>query len=580
MDKVFWNQVPEELKAIPQWLTWAWREGKDGLPTKPPIDASTGLPTDKTDPKNWLTFKEAERRSKNCTDGSIAGPGFYLNGNGLVAVDVDNCVNGSTITPWAAGILKRLNSYSEYTPSGNGLRVWVKSSLEITGRKRKRPKHKDDIELYAKGGYCTVTGFHIEGTPTTIEDRDEEIRGLYEEVFGGNGKPLQQKNEPSSCSLSDEEVIKKATTARNGDKFRRLWNGDTSDYVSPSEADEALCCLLAFWVGNDPARINALFRKSGLYRTKWDRHNYAARTIQKAISLTTETYLSSPTGQRGNITEHFRMWLHECYGTFNIEQIYKDLGITNLKEKNLIRVNLSREVERGTIERGQITGTYRKVDQEADRIEILEKAPVPLSVSIPGDVDTFVNIYPGNILINAGSPNAGKTAFDLNFAYDNRNNFEVIYWSSEMESEELTARTLTFGHPQDEWNKIAFWKRTRDFHQVINPNAVNIIDYLEVVEGEFFKVGDNIRKIFEKLDRGIALVSLQMDPGGKFAWGGPKTLDKARLYITLDKGEMTIIKAKNQINSKENGNVNGMVRRFSFENDGSKFVWEGWKRAW
>ena len=88
--------------------------------------------------------------------------------------------------------------------------------------------------------------------------------------------------------LSDEELIAKASAAKNGDKFRRLWQGDISGYGSHSEADLALCGLLAYWCGNDPGRVDQLFRQSGLFRPKWDsqrgNQTYGAITIAHALS--------------------------------------------------------------------------------------------------------------------------------------------------------------------------------------------------------------------------------------------------------------------------------------------------------
>jgi putative DNA primase/helicase len=75
--------------------------------------------------------------------------------------------------------------------------------------------------------------------------------------------------------------------AKNGAAVRRLWEGDTSAYPSPSEADLALCGRLAFWTGGNASRIDALFRQSGLYREdKWhDRDDYREPTIAKALEL-------------------------------------------------------------------------------------------------------------------------------------------------------------------------------------------------------------------------------------------------------------------------------------------------------
>ena len=89
--------------------------------------------------------------------------------------------------------------------------------------------------------------------------------------------------------LSHEELIERAENARNGDLFRRLQEGDISDYGNDnSRADLALCRILAFWWRGDVARIDRLFRSSGLMREKWDRRagdaDYGMRTIRAALS--------------------------------------------------------------------------------------------------------------------------------------------------------------------------------------------------------------------------------------------------------------------------------------------------------
>ena len=99
------------------------------------------------------------------------------------------------------------------------------------------------------------------------------------------------------------EVVKKALAASNGARFSRLWNGDTEGYGSHSEADLALCGMLAFWTGGDAARIDTLFRQSGLYRKKWDRKDYRNRTITEALSGKTEFYKAPKTVKLADGTE-------------------------------------------------------------------------------------------------------------------------------------------------------------------------------------------------------------------------------------------------------------------------------------
>ncbi len=91
-------------------------------------------------------------------------------------------------------------------------------------------------------------------------------------------------------------MLTKAREAANGEKFDRLWRGQTSGYESHSEADMALCCLLAFWTGGNHPQMDRLFRDSGLYREKWDEVHYAdgstygEKTLERAIQQTSEFY--------------------------------------------------------------------------------------------------------------------------------------------------------------------------------------------------------------------------------------------------------------------------------------------------
>ena len=86
--------------------------------------------------------------------------------------------------------------------------------------------------------------------------------------------------------MDDGAIIKKATEASKSGKFEKLWSGNWEDsYPSQSEADLALLGILAFWVGDDPERIDRLFRQSELYRPKWEDPGYRRDTIFTAMQL-------------------------------------------------------------------------------------------------------------------------------------------------------------------------------------------------------------------------------------------------------------------------------------------------------
>jgi len=95
-------------------------------------------------------------------------------------VDLDHCVDPAKgqIEPWAREIVEELNSYTDFTPSGTGPRVFLKAKLPATRRK------KGDFEVYETGRFLTVTGNHPPGTPLIIEDRQTEMNQVHLRRFG------------------------------------------------------------------------------------------------------------------------------------------------------------------------------------------------------------------------------------------------------------------------------------------------------------------------------------------------------------------------------------------------------------
>jgi putative DNA primase/helicase len=272
--------APAELAKRPQWVAWRLvaREG-EAKPTKVPYAPRTGRLASTTDPSTWASFEEA---AAFCTSNEWAsGVGYVLSADDpYVGIDLDACRDPKTghLQPWARSIVKRLNSYTEISPSGTGLRIFVRGELPPHGRR------KGHIEIYSQARFLTITGDRYLVAPDTIYARPQELLEWHHEVFGDpperrqNGHSLR-----SPVQLADADLLLKARSADNGAAFWALWNGDYSAYGSQSEADLALVSHLAFWCGPDPARIDQLFRSSGLMRDKWDRQDYRDRTIDKAL---------------------------------------------------------------------------------------------------------------------------------------------------------------------------------------------------------------------------------------------------------------------------------------------------------
>jgi len=246
--------IPAELRRRPQWVVWRFEE-RDGKRTKAPYQpANPQKRASTTDPATWSDFAIAAEVA-----GAADGLGYvFTQDDPYVGIDLDACRDPETgsLTSDAGAILCALDSYSEASPSGTGVHVVVQATLRAEG-----PNRSGRIEMYDHARFFCMTGEHVRGTPETIEERQErleEVRGVFFPAPAAEAPAVVRP-----VDLDDRELIEKATAAKNGATFERLWAGDTTAYPSRSEADLALCGLLAFWTGGDPDRVDRLFRPPG-----------------------------------------------------------------------------------------------------------------------------------------------------------------------------------------------------------------------------------------------------------------------------------------------------------------------------
>ncbi len=275
------DRLPPEITNSTRAVVWKY-EGRNGKRTKVPYKPQrTAERAAVDDPTTWGSFSDARAAVE---DGKADGAGVVL-GSGLVGIDLDQCRDLETgaIESWALAIVDFINSYTEISPSRRGLHILVHGSLPPG------PRRRGKIEMYAEGRYFTVTGNHVDGTPLMIEERTEQLARLHADTF--TPEPAAK---PRPVDLDDATLLNRARAARNGPKFCALWDGDASEYASQSEADLALCGILAFWTDKDAPRIDRMFRQSGLMRPKWDEHRrdstYGERTISRAIAVCGETF--------------------------------------------------------------------------------------------------------------------------------------------------------------------------------------------------------------------------------------------------------------------------------------------------
>lgn len=282
------ENIPAALRALPQWVACAITPTGDGHTRKMPVDPQTGLAAKTNDPATWGTCAQAVDRM---TRDELQAVGLvFTESDPYCGIDFDHVIDvDGQREQWVTDYLRLLNSYAEVSQSGTGVHVICRASLPPGGR------HGARVEMYDRLRFFVMTGDVIDGY-TELRDAQDAVNLIHREQFPPSQPTVEHTPRlAQTVDLADADLIAKAQAAKNGARFTALWQGNTAGYPSHSEADAALCSLLAFWTGGDAGRVDSLFRQSGLLRPKWDeRHSadatYGAMTIAHALRGITQFY--------------------------------------------------------------------------------------------------------------------------------------------------------------------------------------------------------------------------------------------------------------------------------------------------
>src|SRR5690625_8565 len=281
------DNIPAELKEIPRWCLWRYElNSKRDRWTKVPYQVN-GRNASTNDPATFVSFDAVQSAFQS---GQWDGIGFLV-GAGIAGVDVDDCRDPETgeLTPAARNLVATLDTYTEASPSGTGIRCFAFGALPPGQRRRGK------FEMYDGDGgrYLTVTGQRLEHAPLTVERRQEELAAAHAKYIAAPPeppkRPTNRPNGARSVSLPDETVLAAARRSKQGPAIRRLYDdGDTSGYGGDhSAADQALANDLAWWTDYDLDQTDRLFRASALMRGKWDEKRgdvtYGELTLAKAF---------------------------------------------------------------------------------------------------------------------------------------------------------------------------------------------------------------------------------------------------------------------------------------------------------
>ena len=298
--------IPGELKGLDQWVCWRY-EYVVGLeePKKPPVDANTGWKCDPTDSSSWCDFETVVEYHESNTN--TDGIGLVLTADDPYGgVDIDDCIDPGTgeINPEAEAIIAQFNSYTEISPSGEGIRILVIG--DAPDGYSNRP---GEFEVYDSDAYVTITGNHLESTPRTIERRDDELKEFCQEYLNEKSTGDTRTTGTTEIELLDgldpnfvnetEEYLCRHFTAKAGDQVAEdimvLLRGGTGrfDLSRPDNPDE---------IDRSQAELRTLQLLYGIYRHSF---MYRDRAKDAAETIFTHYCNENPTGADGRP----RKWL-------------------------------------------------------------------------------------------------------------------------------------------------------------------------------------------------------------------------------------------------------------------------------
>ena len=280
-EKTLRNAIPDEMKQRPNWVVVkAWWNAKKGRYAKRPINCNTGEYAESDNPETWTTFDNALKYLREKGGTTIA---YALDGKDKIAcLDFDECYDENRLPNETVkeALSKCGATYTEHSLSGEGFHILGKTN----GMDLRTFSKDGSLEFYQKAHFISLTGngtvytkLESFDTPEMKEflsrkcEKREEWKGVCKGING-------------LSTMSDKDVVEKASNAKNGDKFKRLYAGEDLQN-NHSNSDMSLMNILAYWCNGDKEQMLRIFATSGLFRPNKSPDYYECTAIKALRSM-------------------------------------------------------------------------------------------------------------------------------------------------------------------------------------------------------------------------------------------------------------------------------------------------------
>jgi hypothetical protein len=279
------------------------------------------------------------------------------------------------------------------------------------------------------------------------------------------------------------------------------------------------------------------------------------------------------TGNYAKIAFLVKEFIEEHPGEkFDLDMICRTLEVSGAENRRYVSRELSRKIDQGKLEKmgGGAHSIFKIISINkiilnwltVDTNNILDiKFPKSHVDNSHFSFADAIDISSGDLIVIAGVSNMGKTGFVQNLMFENMDNYCCQLIVNEHNPSKFRRRIerMTWANPVNEngESKFILAECHEDWKYYIEPDMINIIDWISIADGDFYKISPIMEGIQSKLRKGIAVCVIQKNELKDLGTGGQFSEHLASVYLNIDNKRVTVRKAKEYHGFNPNGRMWG-----------------------